>query len=233
MNTAITIFNTSKPCYRLKAKVIERNISLTQTHKSITFNELREKNCDLKFKLTTLVLYFAFLFFQKNSKFVGILNCGTKHEYHVKKLPQLTILLFSANFFLVEAIDVLRFKRRDTLTSFVDKRQKRQKRQKSKSYVQGGRHVIFLPRLVKMTPPSPLLSTIDCQQKPLTALLWKFVTTNQLSTCFSLSLATSKSRQYSVWGMTLRFCCFSLTWYSTVKSNSTKFENVSFFPQLN
>ena len=41
------------------------------------------------------------------------------------------------------------------------------------------------------------------------------------------------SPQYSVWGMTLRFCCFSLTWYSTVKSNSTKFENVSFFPQLN
>ena len=43
MNTTITIFNTSKPYYWLKAKVIERNIYLTQTQKSITFNELREK----------------------------------------------------------------------------------------------------------------------------------------------------------------------------------------------
>ena len=31
MNTTITIFNTSKPCYRLREKVIARNISLTQT----------------------------------------------------------------------------------------------------------------------------------------------------------------------------------------------------------
>ena len=31
MNTTITIFNTSKPCYRLRTKVIGRNISLTQT----------------------------------------------------------------------------------------------------------------------------------------------------------------------------------------------------------
>ena len=73
-------------------------------------------------------------------------------------------------------------------------------------------------------PPPPSLSTIDRNQKPsLAALPWKFVTTNKISTCFSPGLATSKGKQYSVWGMTLCFCCFSLTRYSTVKSNSTKF----------
>ena len=45
MNTTITVFNSSKPCYRLRAKVIGRNISLTKLtiKKSIKFNELREK----------------------------------------------------------------------------------------------------------------------------------------------------------------------------------------------
>ena len=137
----------------------------------------------------------------------------------MKKLPWSTILLFRADSFLVEAIDVLLIKGRDALTSFVILEYDR--RYGSTLYVQGGRHNVFRR---KLTPPSPSLSTIDRYQKPsLTALLWKFVTTNKLSTCFSPSLANSKGKQYSVWGMTLCFCCFSLTRYSTVKSNSTKF----------
>ena len=92
----------------------------------------------------------------------------------MKKLPWSTILLFSADSFLVEPIDVLLFKGRYALTSFVILEYDR--RQRSTLHVQGDRHNVF-PQL--LTPPSPSLSTIERNQKPsLAALPWKFVTTN-------------------------------------------------------
>ena len=67
----------------------------------------------------------------------------------MKKLPWSTILLFRADSFLVEAIDVLLIKGRDALTSFVILEYDR--RQRSTLYVQGGRHDVSL----HWPPPPP------------------------------------------------------------------------------
>ena len=86
-------------------------------------------------------------------------------------------------------------------------------------------------RFSALTPPSPSLSTIDRNQKPsLAALPWKFVTTNKISTYFSPGLASSKGKQYSVWGMTLCFCCFSLTRFQLWNRTQPNSKNVDFFP---
>ena len=87
----------------------------------------------------------------------------------MKKLPWSTILLLSADSFLVEAIDVLQFKGRDALTTLVISDYVHYEiRQRSTSYVQGGRHEVFLPRLVtsKTDPSLPLASTMNGYQKP-------------------------------------------------------------------
>ena len=68
----------------------------------------------------------------------------------MKKLPWSTILLFRADSFLVEAIEVLLIKGRDALASFVILEYDR--RYGSTLYVQGGRHDVFRQ---KLTPPPP------------------------------------------------------------------------------
>ena len=104
------------------------------------------------------MLNFAFLFFQKTASLWGYLIKEKKHECHhnVKKLLLSTILLFSADCLLVEATDVLLFDGRDALTSFVILEY--DKRQRGTLYVQGGRHDVFMPRLVasKTYPSLPL-----------------------------------------------------------------------------
>ena len=83
------------------------------------------------------MLNFAFLFFQNTASLWGYLIEEQKHEcqHNVKKLPYSTILLFSADCFLVEAIDVLLFDGRDALTSIVILEY--DKRQRSTLHVQG------------------------------------------------------------------------------------------------
>ena len=114
------------------------------------------------------MLNFAFFFFQNTASLWGYLIEEQKHEcqHNVKKLPYSTILLFSADCLLVEAIDVLLFDGRDALCYLGI-------RQKAKEYIacSRGRHDVFMPRLVtSKTYPSlplavnnwPLSKTFSC-----------------------------------------------------------------------
>ena len=95
---------------------------------------------------------------------------------------------------------VLQFKGRNAHTSFVILEYDR--RQRSTSYVQGGRHDVFLSRLVtsKTYPPSPSLSTIDRYQKPsLAALPWKIRISLVLVFHRVLQLQRANNIQFGEW----------------------------------